>query len=55
MCSQITASATRWKKICSPSRSRLGQAIMIDGDPLLEKISAVEELVLRQILAPARG
>lgn len=33
------------------ARSKLGQAIMVDGDPPLEKITAEEELVLRQILA----
>ncbi|MEZ4730951.1 MAG: ABC transporter ATP-binding protein [Caldilineaceae bacterium] len=33
------------------ARSKLGQAIMVDGDPPLEKITAEEELVLRRILA----
>ncbi|MBX3013654.1 MAG: ABC transporter ATP-binding protein [Caldilineaceae bacterium] len=32
------------------ARSRLGQAILVDGDPPLEKITPEEELVLRQIL-----
>jgi hypothetical protein len=30
--------------------SKLGQAIMVNGDPLLEKITAKEELVLCRIL-----
>jgi ABC-type lipoprotein export system ATPase subunit len=33
------------------ARSRLGQAIMVDGDPPLQKITPEEELVLRRILA----
>ena len=33
------------------ARSKLGQAIMVDGDPPLQKISPEEELVLRRILA----
>lgn len=37
------------------ARSKLGQAIMVDGDPPLEKITAEEELVLRRILARVRG
>lgn len=32
------------------ARSRLGQAIMVDGDPPLQKITPEEELVLRRIL-----
>lgn len=37
------------------ARSKLGQAIMVDGDPPLEKITAEEELVLRRILARMQG
>ncbi len=37
------------------ARSRLGQAIMVDGDPPLEQITPEEELVLRRILARVRG
>jgi len=37
------------------ARSKLGQAIMVDGDPPLEKITAEEELVLRRILARVQG
>jgi ABC-type lipoprotein export system ATPase subunit len=33
------------------ARSRLGQAIMVDGDPPLQKITPEEELVLRRILS----
>ena len=33
------------------AQSKLGQAIMIDGDPPLQKITVEEELVLRRILA----
>lgn len=33
------------------ARSKLGQAIMVDDDPPLQKITREEELVLRQILA----
>jgi len=37
------------------ARSKLGQAIMVDGDPPLEKITPEEELVLRRILARVQG
>lgn len=37
------------------ARSKLGQAIMVDGDPPLQKITAEEELVLRRILARLQG
>ena len=37
------------------ARSKLGQAIMVDDDPPLEKITAEEELVLRRILARMQG
>lgn len=37
------------------ARSKLGQAIMVDDDPPLEKITAEEELVLRRILARIQG
>ena len=37
------------------ARSKLGQAIMVDDDPPLEKITAEEELVLRRILARVQG
>ena len=33
------------------AQSKLGQAIMVDGDPPLQKITTEEELVLRRILA----
>lgn len=37
------------------ARSKLGQAIMVDDDPPLQKITREEELVLRQILARLQG
>lgn len=37
------------------ARSKLGQAIMVDDDPPLEKITREEELVLRRILARIQG
>ena len=37
------------------ARSKLGQAIMVDDDPPLEKITAEEELVLRRILARVKN
>ena len=37
------------------ARSKLGQAIMVDDDPPLQKITREEELVLRRILARVQG
>lgn len=37
------------------ARSKLGQAIMVDDDPPLQKITREEELVLRRILARLQG
>ena len=37
------------------ARSKLGQAIMVDDDSPLQKITAEEELVLRRILARVQG